>query len=302
MRLFSRKPKRATALSEPTSTRTRPSAVNLQPDPDDAAGFTSVPWKRLALPTDGRVAVAGESHYQQALALAAHGVTAGDDFDHHLPATAVLVPEPENAWDPNAVRVDVVVEGTRTAKVGYLARAVAGEYQPTLLKLRGEGVVGTCPARITGGGAKYYGIYLHLSYPEDLLTTDETGDPEIAESHDGYAVLRSDWSCTVTKEIDHQDVLRSYSPRPGTDSRQVLAELNFCRIASGKYRGETAIEVRFDNQRVGELTHAMTERYLPVVTRVLNSGLKPTCRSEVVTTKNGLEVELMMPPDTKRSP
>jgi hypothetical protein len=256
----------------------------------------------MMLPTEGRVAVVGESHYQQALTFAVHGATAGEDFDHHLPVTAVLVPEPENAWDPNAVRVDVVVDGTKTAKVGYLARTIASEYQPTLLRLHGEDFVGTCPARITGGGPKYYGIYLHLCYPEDLLTASRTGDPEIAESHDGYVILRADWSCTVTKETDHQDVLRSYAPKPGADSRYILAELNLCKAAGGKYKGETAIEVRFDNQRVGELTHAMTERYLSLVTRILNSGLKPTCRSEVMTTKNGLEVELMMPPGPKHTP
>jgi hypothetical protein len=39
------------------------------------------------------------------------------------------------------------------------------------------------------------------------------------------------------------------------------ANLEFCTIAKGKYKGQRAIEVRLDGRRVGELTRAMSERY-----------------------------------------
>jgi hypothetical protein len=35
----------------------------------------------------------------------------GYGFDEHLSGTAVLVPEPENPHDSNAVRIDVLVGG-----------------------------------------------------------------------------------------------------------------------------------------------------------------------------------------------
>lgn len=310
---FSRESKRAAARLDQQSkvhaTRTRevprqpapadsrltlPPAPAAIPDIDEAVSFTSVTETRIALPTNGHVAVVGESHYQRALRLAARGASAGDDFDHHLPVTVLLVPEPENPWDSNAIRVDVVIVD-QTVKVGYLARAMASEYQPELLKLRNDGAVATCPGRITGGGTKFYGIYLHLCYPEDLRISNGTEDPEIAEEDDKKAVFRSEWPCTVTKEKAYQDALSWYEPQAGTQYRPAMAELGFCKITSGKYRSETAIEVRLENRRVGELTYAMTVRYSAMVSRILASGRIPTCNSFITRTKNGLEIELLMP-------
>lgn len=263
--------------------------------------FSRITFQLLPLPDDGRVGVVGESHYQQALSLVCQGKVSGDDFDSHIPVTAVLVPEPENAWDENAVRVDVRT-GDQTVKVGYLSSETAQRYQPALLKLRDKGFLCTCPARVAGGGAKKYGIYLHVVYPENLLVTSGSEDSAIAKEHNGTALLRNDWSCTVTKEEDHQDTLRRYAPTGAQEFREVIASLAFCEIKSGKYKGHDAIEVRLGAERVGQLTYAMTRRYGGIVSGVLDRGLVPTCDAITMNTDKGVQIELCMPQGPARAP
>lgn len=253
----------------------------------------------VPLPDDGRLAVVGERHYQDALRHVAGGRAFGTAFEEHLPVTAVLVPEPENRWDENAVRVDVLV-GTRSRTVGYLSRSWAEDYQPELLKFQAEGALGTCPARVTGGGEKFYGIYLHVARPEDLRARREPEDAVVAELTDTDVLLRNDWSCTVTKEEDHQDVLRGFAPAGKQEYREVVASLTFCPIETGKYRGQKAIEVRLGGRRVGQLTYAMTERYRAIVEQFLNRNLNVRCEAYTTKSAKGIQVELRMPRDPNR--
>ena len=261
------------------------------------------PWAPKSLPTgaefvplseDGRLAVVGESHYQTALWSAVQGRPAGEGFDEHLPVTAVLVPEPTNPYDPNAVRVDVRSNGSSEI-VGYLARAVAAAYQPVLLAL-GANRYGTCAARITGGGEKYYGIYLHLAGPEVLLFANQskcesTGHAESS----GVAILSPEVQCTVTGEEHHQDHLLPFAPCNPNEATRVLVTFGYCQIVNGKYRGERAIEVRLDGERVGQLTHAMTQRYASYVNAVACTGRIPAAEAVVMSGSRGAQIELRMP-------
>lgn len=71
-----------------------------------------------------RIAIVGESHYQDAIR-AACGAGPGEDvgFD----CIAELVPEPTNKHDPNAIMVQI--DGRR---VGYLSRSDARAYGPAI--------------------------------------------------------------------------------------------------------------------------------------------------------------------------
>lgn len=261
--------------------------------------FSNMHLGLVSLPDDGRLGVVGESYYQEALRLVAGGRVIDASFEDHLPVVAVLVPEPENPWDENAVRVDVLM-GSRTLKVGYLSRGWAEEYQPELLKFRAEGVLGTCPARVTGGGEKYYGIYLYVVRPRGLRADSKTEDLVIAEIAENDVLLRNDWSCTVTKEEDHQNVLRKYAPVGKQEYRGVIASLGFCVIENGKYQGRKAIEVRVGGRRVGQLTYAMTGRYSDIVETLLKRDLIVTCEAFTVNSARGVEIELRMPRDPNR--
>jgi hypothetical protein len=294
---FSRK-RAASASVGPRETRATVQRVVLQPRNSitshaESPRYSNIDLVPVPLPAAGHLKVVGESHCQQALHIVAHGQAAGNTQAQHIQVTAALIPEPENTWDRKAVRVDVVT-GKRTVKVGYLPRDVAARYQPDLLALRKQGKLGTCAARIAGGGDKLYGIYLLLGTPADIGAATGILDP-IAEETAVSALLRNDWTCAVTKEEDHQQVLSRYRPNSPSRPREVIASLGLCTIQGGKYKGETAIEVRIDGQRVGQLTYAMTQRYIDVVTPLLNRSLLVTCEATTLRSDKGVQVELRMP-------
>lgn len=261
---------------------------------------------------DGRLPVVGESFYQEALHLVADGKAFEVDISSHLPVQTALIPEPENPYDDNAVRVDIV-RGNKTLKVGYLARDLAIKYQPKLLGLRRAGEFGVCAGRITGGGWKYYGIYLHLAPASELLSAPSADSSHLRQSIstsrnspfafvDGSTIrLVADWSCTVTGEEAHQDTLSRYESRDG-NPKIISATLHYCDVQKGKYEGGHAIEVQIDGQRVGQLTHAMTQRYTGIIDDVHARGATAQCEAMVHRTAKGLEVELSMPPDPEWTP
>ncbi len=128
-------------------------------------------------PADGgSVEVVGESHYQSTLQALAGGLDANGPRvrDHR----AVLVPEPDNAYDPNAVRVIVVPPATgqgRWGKVGYLSRADAVAYRPVIDRLAALGYVVGFQASLEGGQLtetgqrKFVGVWLYLGTPRALM-------------------------------------------------------------------------------------------------------------------------------------
>jgi hypothetical protein len=112
-----------------------------------------------------RVEAVGESFYQPTL-LAVCGARRGEAVGHEC--TALLVLEPENPHDPNAVRIEV--EGHL---VGHLSRADALAYRATLQAAAAAGRAVACPAWIagrgTGGETVNLGIFLHLPSPGAAL-------------------------------------------------------------------------------------------------------------------------------------
>lgn len=225
-----------------------------------------------------RVRVVGESHYQSALKTAVQGRSSrGSEGAYRV--QAMLVPEPTNPYDRRAVRVDV---GGRT--VGYLPRDHAEEYQPVLLK-RLWGKTGWCVGRVTGGGDRHYGIYLHLSGPDCLVPIN---------TPDGLELIQGDRPVTVAKASQHHDVIAPLTqgtllPAP------LFASLVKTSIERGKYAGETTYEVRVNDKRIGELTKTMTERYSATVSQVATRGRAPGCEAVIASSAKGLRVSLMMP-------
>jgi hypothetical protein len=119
---------------------------------------------------DELVAAVGEASYQDAL----RRICGSDRWeDVRCDVRAVLVPEPSNQYDPNAVMVQV--DGQL---VGYLSRGDAIEYRPTTQLLFEEQHVIVCDARICGRGpgsdTANLGIFLELPTPDHAL--DEAED------------------------------------------------------------------------------------------------------------------------------
>lgn len=116
-----------------------------------------------------RVDVVGESHYQEALERAAGGRT--EDGPAQVEQIAGLMAEPTNAYDPNAVMVQI-----GGSVVGYLSRSDALAYKPVLEAVGRMGYPAFgCHASLTGGWDRgggdrgSFGVVLHLASPRALL-------------------------------------------------------------------------------------------------------------------------------------
>jgi hypothetical protein len=79
---------------------------------------------------------------------------------------AVLVREPDNPKDPDAVAVHAQGGGN----LGYLKREDAQRYGRVFQSLDKRGYdAAACPAMLTGGGADSYGVVLAISAPGYVL-------------------------------------------------------------------------------------------------------------------------------------
>jgi hypothetical protein len=107
--------------------------------------------------------VVGESHYQPALAQMRKQCVPGVEGRPSFPVA--LVPEPENAFDVNAIAVI-----SAAGHVGYLPRDDARRYGPTLRALVGAGFDGASCVGLLNGGRRdqpSLGVTLCIAYPED---------------------------------------------------------------------------------------------------------------------------------------
>src|SRR5262245_59128710 len=131
-------------------------------------------------PAAKMVAVVGESQYQGSLERLAGGRTidGAKNRDHK----ALLLPEPTNPYDPNAVRVVVVTADGSGATIGYMSRDNAVAYRPVIDRLARLGKVAGCLASISGGWDRgsgdrgSFGVRLSMGTPDALMKElDEAG-------------------------------------------------------------------------------------------------------------------------------
>jgi hypothetical protein len=126
------------------------------------------PWppaSAFELPPDGYRAVVGESFHQDALEGTVALTRPGEEGRPMF--RAVLVAEPDNPYDPNAVAIH-----SAAGKVGHLSRREALDYAPVIAALAERGYsAGSCDAFLNGGPAegKSFGVVLRLSPPGDCV-------------------------------------------------------------------------------------------------------------------------------------
>ena len=120
----------------------------------------------------GKDAGVPRSAYQGSLEALAGGRTidGAKNRDH----TALLLPEPSNPYDKNAVRIVVVTTKGDAAQIGYLSRDDALAYRPIIDRLARDGKVAACLASISGGWDRgsgdrgSFGVRLAIGRPDDL--------------------------------------------------------------------------------------------------------------------------------------
>jgi hypothetical protein len=93
----------------------------------------------------------------------------------------------------------------------------------------------------------------------------------------------------VTKEDEHFAVLSNYVPSTG---RGVLyVTLHECVVNTAR-TSKTVVEVRVDNRRVGQLTHQMSQRFLPMIQHLNARGLITACHGDITGSSVAAEVRI----------
>jgi hypothetical protein len=117
---------------------------------------------------DAWLDIVGEAQYQRPLAALAGDMTRGGRTV--ADGLAILTPEPENPYDPDAIAV--MIEGER---VGYLSREDAIRYQAPVEAAASQGQLIACHPRYIGGRSLgdgltgSIGVRLHIGSPRECM-------------------------------------------------------------------------------------------------------------------------------------
>lgn len=106
---------------------------------------TDTSWSACEIQTTGKyfkIAVAGESHYQGPL------VEAWNRQYPDVEVDVVIIPEPENPHDPNAIAVKIVNHNGGLDLVGYIPRDVAAASKNAMSLLPSEHVGFACRGKM----------------------------------------------------------------------------------------------------------------------------------------------------------
>ncbi|MFF3039190.1 HIRAN domain-containing protein [Arthrobacter citreus] len=181
---------------------------------------------------------------------------------------ALLIPEPDNPYDPNAISVRV-----RGQVVGYLSREAAAVYSPVIHRIAGSGLVATTTARIwavtrkswdNSAGPRFFSnIRVYLPEPYQILPLNYQGQAHVA-------VLPWGGGLQVTGEDKHFDYLFNYIPKGG----EGLVILTMHQLTQALKNGteRNLVEVRLDGERVGQLTSGSSAHFLPSITHAADFG------------------------------
>lgn len=159
------------------------SSPSIPASPEHVPPMPSLP-ARVVQPTrvDAVLEVVGESHRQGALMTLSGGRT--EDGPVNPDHVAVLMSDPANPFDPNAV---AVIAGGH--HVGYLSRADAELWTPILHWATARGMHLAAEARLIGGWDRgpsdrgSLGIVLHLGTPSETFVELLLGETSVRMDH-----------------------------------------------------------------------------------------------------------------------
>jgi len=201
-----------------------------------------------------------------------------------LPPTDVeLVPEPYG--DRGEWAISVRHTG-RT--LGYVPEADAQLWAGVVRRTIASGCIPTTGARISGyqsDGLEVWNlnVSVFLALGESDLALPVNNPPAVP-----YTLLPSSGSVQVTKEDEYYDALLKFVPRRG---RGVLfVTLHERPVASPK--SKPIVEVRIDDECIGQLTPQMSLRYLPMIRRLAERRLLTASRGDIIGSAVAAEVRI----------
>lgn len=204
--------------------------------------------------------VAGESHYVAQLRKVTRSLGGGREGE--VMTDAVLVPDPRNRFDSNAVQV--LIDGQQ---VGNLPREDAAAYAPVLRPLLDRSQALQVPCRLWWG-SDYDGQFMasvSLDLPPAGLLFPVNSLPA------GTSLpLPGGSKFQVTGEEAHMDVLGQLL----TGRQEVLFIATLHPLEkTGAKASRMVLEVRADDRRIGELSPTTSKGLLPVIQRAEQLGV-----------------------------
>lgn len=237
--------------------------------------------------------VVGESHYLGHIKALLGKAHKPEGAEHLLPA--LLIPEPDNPHDRNAVAVQIGGQ-----KVGYLPRDEAAPYSRVLQQLSAQGLVGQVQARIWASDyadftvdrrGNYHetsrfgaGIRLDLAAPHLLL-------PGNSPPPGRHEMLPVGGAIQVSGEDAHMDVLAGYCGEAGEQWAYATLHEIMMQLARST---RTVVEVRLDGECVGQLTPKMSGELLPALRHLASLDSTACCRALVKGNRAAAEVTLFV--------
>lgn len=191
-----------------------------------------------------------------------------------------LIPEPDNPHDPWAISVRA---GGQT--VGYLASEDSPDWANTVRRVIASGLVPVVPGRIYAYEAVSWEdwdgeneppkelaarVQLKLGHPHRALPINDP--PSVP-----YSLIPRSSIVQVTKEDEHSEALLKFVPNVGYGA--LFVTLHEC--SAGRTSAKTVVEVRIDNERIGQLTPQMSQRFLPMIHHLESRGLVTACWGDI---------------------
>lgn len=180
---------------------------------------------------------------------------------------ASLVPEPTNPHDTNAVMVQI-----NGQHVGYLEKEVAARYVSVIRDVWNSGHVATTGARIWASARESWDSSRKLKYVARVsiaLNEPHLVLPMNEPPGGAYSILPWGPALQLTGEEQHQDVLSEYI----TDVGDGIALGTLAVIEGGTARApKMLIEIRLDGERVGQLTPASSQHFIPTARHLESQG------------------------------
>ena len=194
--------------------------------------------------SSGLLRVVGESHYQENLRKArAMSPDAEPVFG------ASLIPEPDNPYDPNAVKVAIDPFGT----VGYLARESARRYGPLIAAAKSTAV--RCPCKLTGGSGEklFIGAVVDVAMSEGARLTSWRPDEKV--DYDAIAKYHEMRNATLKFVTDTRPMEKSDATKAIERYSEAIARVRECEHFAADRRLFPLIEPGCNGNEVGENGH-----------------------------------------------
>ncbi|MEH1130055.1 HIRAN domain-containing protein [Micromonospora sp. CPCC 206061] len=232
-----------------------------------------------------RVDVAGESHHAKAIrAVVGPDLKSGGS---EIKVDVQLLPEPNNRFDRNAIAV-----WCGNHQLGYLPKEVAPQYVSVLSGLVANGWTPQVQARIwasvfsyddePGRGEFHASVTLDLAEPHMLVPTNMPPNGEHRTLPLGNAIQ-------VTGEDRHLDALAPHlRPEGETWAYATLHEV----VEETARTSKAIVEIRINDERVGQLTPKMSSEVLPAIRHLAEAGV--TTAARVIVKGNRIKAEVVL--------